>query len=668
MYWAFIELQNYMPQNSYWRKYRYYLIGIGGFFILALVGIFLSLNFIIKSRIASVRQKIETKYQAKLLLGNYEVAGIDAISFPYIKLIKNNIPVVALEDVRLGINWRSLLHANLRLSKLHIASGKIIYHTTDSPTVVPHTQTKASLNSRYGRIIDRLFLAIPDQFEVKNLIAEYYSATDTYNLKINQCTLIKNVLNFRAEVNNYPIQINGTLIPADRKADVVVNGSPNLPLPIPKRFNKWNIKLFTERTHVSVNEWDYDSDESQFNIAIHAQNNGIFHTKIDNDTIYFPSIHAELNGHMEDEYLELDSSSTIKIKDYLFHPFILIDVQTDTIITLAWNAPSQKGQYLFDALPKNAFSTFAGIQASGNVDWRFKIKHHFGKPDSLLIESELKPQNLRILKYGTVDYRIINGKFEYTPYFNPRKIIIGEGNYVPYDAISPILIYSVLNSEDGGYFVHRGFNMSSLRESAVEDLKLGYFRRGGSTITMQLVKNIFLGHQKKITRKLEEMLIVWLIENLHLCSKKRMLEVYLNAIEWGPNVYGIAEASHFYFSKHPSQLSLEEAIFLAMIIPHPRAYSIHFDIKTGSLLQANLTYFKFIAQKLLAQKIITASQEQNLDLENVILSLSARKGLRLEAGAGRFTKKEAHAKILQVIQDSKQETDVPELPSEILEP
>jgi|GEM_PF-4150540 len=657
-----------MLQKGFWRKYRYYLFGIGGFFVLTIVGLLLSLNAIIKSQIASVQQKIEQKYHAQLLLGNYEVAGMDAILFPHIKLIKNNIPVVALEGVRLGINWWSILQANIRLSKLSITSGKIIYHTTDSSTVTPNTISQARLNSRYGKIIDRLFSAIPDQFEVNNLFAEYYSATDTYKVQVNQCQLDRNRLKFQSVINQYPIHITGILIPADRKADVVINSSSHLPLPIPKRFNKWNIELFTERTHVLVNEWDYDSDESQFNIAIHAVNNGIFHTKIDNDTIYFPSIHAELKGSMEEDYLELDSSSTVKVNNFIVHPFIQMDVQPDTILTMAWHAPSQNGQHLFDALPKNTFSTFTGIKTTGDVDWKFKIKHHFGKPDSLLIESDLKPQNLRISKYGTVDYRIINGKFAYTPYFNPRKIIIGEGNYVPYSSISPMMVYSVLNSEDGGFFVHRGFNMSSLRESAIEDLKLGYFRRGGSTITMQLVKNIYLGHQKKITRKLEEMLIVWLIENLQLSSKQRMLEVYLNAIEWGPNIYGIGEASQFYFSKHPSQLSLEEAIFLAMIIPHPRAYSIHFDIKTGSLLSSNLAYFKFIAQKLLAQKIITVSQEQSLDLENVILSLSARRGLRLEAGAGRFTKKEAHAKILQVIQDNKQETDVPELPSEIIEP
>lgn len=657
-----------MLQKGFWRKYRYLLVGIGGFFVLAIVGLLLSLNAIIKSQIVSVQQKIEQRYQAQLLLGNYEVAGIDAISFPYIKLIKSNIPVVELEDVRLGINWWSLLQANVRLSKLTITSGKIIYRDLDSTNVSTKKKSEARLNSRYGKIFDRLFSAIPDQFEIKKLSAEYYSVTDTYNIQINQCRLNGNQLTFQSVINQYPIQITGTLVPAERKADVMVISSSNLPLPIPKRFNKWNIELFTERTHVLVNEWDYDSDESQFNIAIQSVNNGLFHSKVNKDTIYFPSIHAELKGSMEEDYLELDSSSTVKIKDFTLNPFIRLEIQPDTVLTVAWHAPFQKGQHLFDALPKNAFSTFTGIQSSGKLEWQFKVKHHFGKPDSLLIESELKPQNLHISKYGTVDYRMINGKFAYTPYFNPRKIIIGEGNYVPYNAISRMMIYSVLNSEDGGFFVHRGFNMSSLRESAIEDLKLGYFRRGGSTITMQLVKNVFLGHQKKITRKLEEMLIVWLIENLHLSSKQRMLEVYLNAIEWGPNIYGIGEASHFYFSKHPSQLSLEEAIFLAMIIPHPRAYSIHFDTKTGSLLLSNLAYFKFIAQKLLTQKIITANQEHSLDIENLILSLNARRGLRLEAGAGRFTQKEAHAKILQVIQDNKQETDVPELPSEIIEP
>src|SRR6185295_15378504 len=106
--------------------------------------------------------------------------------------------------------------------------------------------------------------------------------------------------------------------------------------------------------------------------------------------------------------------------------------------------------------------------------------------------------------------------------------------------------------------------------------KAGKFVRGGSTISMQLVKNVFLTRNKTIARKIEEALIVWLIENNRLSSKERMYEVYLNLIEWGPNVYGIGEASRFYFYKSPADLSLAESIFLAMIVPRPKGFKYNF--------------------------------------------------------------------------------------------
>jgi membrane peptidoglycan carboxypeptidase len=110
---------------------------------------------------------------------------------------------------------------------------------------------------------------------------------------------------------------------------------------------------------------------------------------------------------------------------------------------------------------------------------------------------------------------------------------------------------------------------------------------------MQLVKNVYLSRQKTIARKLEEILIVWLIENNHLTSKRRMFEVYLNIIEWAPNVYGIGEASRFYFSKSPAYLTVGESIFLASIVPKPKKYRYSFT-PSGELRPYMRNYFRLI--------------------------------------------------------------------------
>ena len=144
----------------------------------------------------------------------------------------------------------------------------------------------------------------------------------------------------------------------------------------------------------------------------------------------------------------------------------------------------------------------------------------------------------------------------------------------------------------------------AMREALIQDLKVKRFARGGSTITMQLVKNVFLNRNKNIARKLEEALIVWLIETERLTSKERMYEVYLNIVEWGPLVYGVQEAATYYFKKRPSQLTAEESIFLASIIPKPKHFrnSFNNDMQLKESLEG---YYRLITERLVKKGIIS---------------------------------------------------------------
>ena len=206
----------------------------------------------------------------------------------------------------------------------------------------------------------------------------------------------------------------------------------------------------------------------------------------------------------------------------------------------------------------------------------------------------------------------MNEEFEYTAYENGRPVRtfpVGPswGHFTPLDKIPTVLQTAVMQSEDGAFFYHQGFLIDALREALIQDLKERRFARGGSTISMQLVKNVFLNRKKNITRKLEEALIVWLIESQRLTSKERMFEVYLNIAEWGPLVYGIGEASAFYFNKRPAELTVEESIFLASLIPHPKTFRYSFD-DNGRLRESLSGYFNLIAERLAKKGIITEEE------------------------------------------------------------
>jgi len=146
--------------------------------------------------------------------------------------------------------------------------------------------------------------------------------------------------------------------------------------------------------------------------------------------------------------------------------------------------------------------------------------------------------------------------------------------YTPLSRISKYLQKAVVLTEDSTFFQHEGVDWESVEKSAKENLEKGAYKRGGSTITQQLAKNLFLTKDKTLTRKFFEFLITMKIEKV--LTKKEILERYLNVIEFGKNIYGVKAASAFYFRKSPSEISVVDAAFLAAILPNPVKYSQSF--------------------------------------------------------------------------------------------
>lgn len=145
--------------------------------------------------------------------------------------------------------------------------------------------------------------------------------------------------------------------------------------------------------------------------------------------------------------------------------------------------------------------------------------------------------------------------------------------WVTLDRISPWMIQSVLTFEDGNFFLHNGVEWASYRAIVERFLREGEILSGGSTISMQTVKNYFLDQSRQLSRKLQELILVYILESHSPVSKQRILELYLNRAEFGPGLYGIAAASRYYFGKPPASLALHEAVWLASLLPSPGRYS-----------------------------------------------------------------------------------------------
>jgi len=143
--------------------------------------------------------------------------------------------------------------------------------------------------------------------------------------------------------------------------------------------------------------------------------------------------------------------------------------------------------------------------------------------------------------------------------------------WAPLNRISPYLLKAVLISEDDKFWNHEGFDFESIQKAIEKDLQAGRFKFGGSTISQQLARNLYLSPEKSLLRKAAEAVLTWKMERA--LAKKRILEIYLNVVEWGDGIFGAEAAARHHFGKSARDLSAEEAARLAAVLPNPRRYN-----------------------------------------------------------------------------------------------
>lgn len=153
------------------------------------------------------------------------------------------------------------------------------------------------------------------------------------------------------------------------------------------------------------------------------------------------------------------------------------------------------------------------------------------------------------------------------PYLDKCEI---QHEWVDFKKISPYLKRAITISEDSDFYRHAGFEPQAMKDAWDRNQKNNKHLRGGSTITQQLAKNLFLSSEKSYARKGQEFLITVMLEVA--LPKERIFEIYLNSVEWGEGIFGVGAASQHYFALKPSQLSMEEAVSLATALPAPKCY------------------------------------------------------------------------------------------------
>jgi monofunctional biosynthetic peptidoglycan transglycosylase len=146
--------------------------------------------------------------------------------------------------------------------------------------------------------------------------------------------------------------------------------------------------------------------------------------------------------------------------------------------------------------------------------------------------------------------------------------------FIPIDSIPPILIKAVIAAEDDGFYVHPGFDLAAIARAYEANRAKNRIKHGGSTLTQQMAKNLFVGGEKRFSRKYHELAYTILMESM--LGKERILELYLNYAQWGKNIFGCEAASRFYYKKSCKNLSLDEATRLAAVLAKPCRLNPHY--------------------------------------------------------------------------------------------
>jgi hypothetical protein len=227
---------------------------------------------------------------------------------------------------------------------------------------------------------------------------------------------------------------------------------------------------------------------------------------------------------------------------------------------------------MLGSLPKELVAELDGLALEGTFALSYELDFLASKPDATRVVLDVKndcrvksaPAALSPQRFRSPWVREVKSA-------EGQSVMIPSGpgspEWVSYDDISRFMEIAVLVCEDGGFYRHRGFDFRAIARAIEDDIRAGRFVRGASTISMQLAKNLYLGREKTLSRKIQEALLTLLLEQE--LSKKELMELYLNVVELGPGIYGVGPAASHYFATTPKELTLGQSLYLASILPDP---------------------------------------------------------------------------------------------------
>jgi hypothetical protein len=600
--------------------------------VVVVVSFFALRNTFLQKAIHKIEAKVTVDYGSSLTIGRTSFTGLTGVKLEQVSLVPLQADtILQVENIQASVSFWYALIGDIRLQNLVVQNGFVqfvknengrnidvfIKGKSDSTqletqTVEEATTEKINYAKLTYRFITKALNLVPTHMSLQNLALKLNDNGNNVTLHLQTLTLADKQLLTTIDVTSDELiqqwKISGTADPRGRTANLEFFNNDTGKILIPYINQRFNMLCGFDSIKLNLASVEMSGDELNIKGYAAIKNFMVNHPKIAKKDVVIDEARFDYAFKAGADFVCLDSTSVVQFNNVKFVPYVGISTATDTIYQMHITIPNMLAQDFIASLPEGLFSHFKGMQTIGTFDYRMDFVYNENKPQALIFESSLKKNALQIVKYGEANLSKLNGDFVYTPveYGRPQRPILvslANPNYTLLNQISPYLQKCVLTTEDPSFFYHRGFIDEAFRQSIIKNIRQRKFARGASTISMQLVKNVFLTREKTISRKLEEILLVYILENNRISSKERMLEVYFNIIEWGPNVYGIGEAAQFYFQKRPADLTLNECLFLATIIPRPKGFMWRFG-KDGNLKPFADKQFTFLTNLMLRRNVL----------------------------------------------------------------
>ena len=604
--------------------------------LLVLAGLIL-VTFVFRTPVARwyVNRKVaqfNASGRATLEVGKVRIHGLASVLVTGITLKPaTGDTLLKIDSAFASVSMLKLLAGRLALHRVRLVNTTLLLERNDTSANYrfllgsgrkreDSVQTTGSYAATADRLMRFVFDKIPLDLQIRNF--RVTGITDGHAVSIIVPDLHLADQYFRAEVTvtedtlAQKWTVAGRVDNPRRTVEFRMYSAGTGKIGIPFLGYKWNLGVALDTLAFSIGEQEGDGDRVTVSGFATLSGLRLDHRRIAAGAVTFDRTDVRYTLNIGTDFAEVDSATQVTFNRISFHPWLRVRPKPSLQVALSVHRPSFPAQDLFASFPEGLFTNLDGIRVRGNLSWYLDFAVDLAQPDSLKFSTGLDRQNFGVISYGNANLSKLNEPFEYTAYDHDlpvRTFTVGPENpmFRTIDRISPLLRSAVLTSEDGSFYLHRGFLEDAFRESIITNIKERRFARGGSTISMQLVKNVFLSRNKTVGRKVEEALLVWLIETQGITTKDRMFEVYLNIIEWGPMVYGAGEAAHYYFGKEPSKLTLAEAIFMASVIPRPKYFKWEFD-PAGHLRESMAGYYRLVSEKMLAKGWITNSEAERL--------------------------------------------------------